>query len=67
MIVFFILSNFGVFLQGGYGYELKGFILCYTLALPFLGNSLISSIIFSFLIEVVYKMPAVKEKLFLIK
>jgi hypothetical protein len=67
VIVFFILSNFGVFLQGGYGYELKGFILCYTLALPFLGNSLISSIIFSFLIEVVYKMPAVKEKLFLIK
>lgn len=34
-VVFFILSNFGTFLGGFYGYSFAGFINCYEMALPF--------------------------------
>lgn len=34
-IVFFLLSNFGTFLSGYYGYSFAGFIECYTMAIPF--------------------------------
>ena len=33
--IFFIVTNFGVYLSGMYGYSVKGFIECYTLAIPF--------------------------------
>ena len=54
-VIFFIISNFGVWLNGSYGYTLEGMALCYTLALPFFGYNLISTIIFSVIIETVYK------------
>ena len=53
--LFFIITNFGVWISGIYGITLNGFIVCYTLALPFFGYSLISTIIFSSIIETVYK------------
>ena len=52
-LVFFILTNLGVWLLGSYGYSFNGFLMCYILALPFFGYSLISTIIFSFLIELI--------------
>jgi hypothetical protein len=52
--IFFIISNFGVWSLGGYGYTLKGMISCYTLALPFFGYSAISTLFFSVIIEAVY-------------
>ena len=54
-IIFFILSNFGVWLGGTYGYDLNGFIACYILALPFFGYSVLSTLIFSVAIETIYK------------
>ena len=53
-IIFFIISNFGVWLLGGYEYNLSGLALCYFMAIPFYSNTLISTIIYSILIEVVY-------------
>jgi hypothetical protein len=50
-ILFFILTNFGVWINGSYGYTLNGFLSCYILALPFFGYSLISTFIFSSIIE----------------
>lgn len=50
--VFFIFTNFGVWLTGGYGYNINGFLTCYIVAVPFFGFSLISTMIFSFLIEI---------------
>ena len=35
--IFYIITNFGVWSLGFYGYSLKGLIECYTLAIPFLG------------------------------
>ena len=49
--LFYIITNFGVWSLGGYGYTLEGMIVCYTLALPFFGYTVISTIIFSAVIE----------------
>jgi hypothetical protein len=49
--IFFLITNFGVWSYGSYGYSIEGFMLCYSLALPFFGNTLISTIIFSVIIE----------------
>jgi hypothetical protein len=51
--IFFIVTNFGVWSLGSYGYTFEGLILSYTLALPFFGNTLISTIIFSVFIELI--------------
>ena len=57
--LFFLVTNFGIWLLGTYGYSLDGLILCFTLALPFFGYSLISTLIFSVLIESIYKIKFV--------
>ena len=62
-ILFFIITNFGVWSLGSYGYSLNGIIICYTLALPFFGYSLISTFIFSGIIEAIYKMRFVNLKI----
>ena len=54
-VIFFFVSNFGVWLGGSYGYDLSGFLNCYILALPFFGYSVLSTLIFSVIIETVYK------------
>jgi len=53
--IFFIVSNFGVWLNGSYGYSLNGMLNCYLLAIPFFGFSLLSTLIFSVIIETIYK------------
>ena len=55
VLIFFVITNFGVWSLGSYGYTLNGLITCYTLALPFLGNTLISTIIFAIIIEILVK------------
>ncbi len=62
-LIFFIVTNFGVWSLGSYGYSVEGFITCYTLALPFFGYTLVSTLLFSILIESVYKFYLVKTKL----
>jgi len=62
-IYFFIISNFGVWLLTNmYSNDLAGFILCYINALPFLKNSIISSIIFSILIFYTYELLFLRGK-----
>ena len=57
--LFFIVTNFGVWSLGSYGYSLSGIISCYILALPFFGYSLISTLIFASIFESLIKF---KEK-----
>ena len=53
-ILFFIISNFGVWLFSDlYTLNVQGFIACYTMAIPFLQNSLIGTIIFGLIIELI--------------
>ena len=54
--LFYIITNFGVWSMGSYGYNLEGLILSYTLAIPFFGYSLISTFIFSAIIECLLKL-----------
>tara|TARA_B100000579_G_C22375728_1_gene640399 strand:+ start:31 stop:528 length:498 start_codon:yes stop_codon:yes gene_type:complete len=49
--LFFIITNFGVWSLGSYGYTLDGLVNCYFLAIPFFSYSLISTFIFSAFIE----------------
>lgn len=50
-ILFFIITNFGVWVQGGYGYSIEGFLNCYILAIPFFNFTILSTIIYSLAIE----------------
>lgn len=59
-IIFFTITNFGVWSLGFYGYSLKGLLECYTLAIPFFGYTLISTLIFSVIIETVLKFKFIK-------
>ena len=61
--IFFIITNFGVWSIGVYGYTLNGFLTCYTLAIPFFTYSLISTLIFSSFIEAAYKVKSRKLKI----
>jgi hypothetical protein len=60
--LFFIVTNFGVWTLGSYGYNLEGLLLCYTLAIPFFAYSLTSTFIFSGIIEAIYKFNFLKLK-----
>ena len=44
--VFFLVTNFGIWSQGSYGYNFEGFILCYTLAIPFFAYNAIQHLYF---------------------
>ena len=55
---FFIVTNFGVWSLGSYGYTLEGLMMSYTLAIPFFTYSIISTFIFSGIIEGIYKLTS---------
>ena len=65
-LIFFVVSNFGVWALGSPGvydiaYEksLSGLIECYILAIPFFGNTFLSTIIFVYPAIFIYKsLPA---------
>ena len=59
-VIFFVVTNFGVWSMGSYGYTINGFLLCYTLAIPFFAYSLVSTIIFSGIVEGCYKLSFLK-------
>ena len=60
-LIFYFVSNFGVWLLGNtYTNDFSGLILCYFMGLPFLQNSLISSLVISALIEFVISMNFAK-------
>ena len=60
VVIFFIITNFGVWLTGMYGYDFKGLIACYVLAIPFFGYNLISTAILSIFIETIIKLNRTK-------
>ena len=61
-LIFFIISNFGVWVLGSPGvldllYEknLNGLVECYILAIPFFGNTFLSTLVFSYPAIFIYK------------
>ena len=49
-VVFFIISNFGVWLIG-YPKTVSGFVMCYTAAIPFFINTILGDLFYSFLLK----------------
>mgnify|MGYP000953579056 CR=1 FL=1 len=58
--IFFVITNFGIWSLGYYGYNLNGLLTCYTLAIPFFAYSLISTLFFSSIFEGTYKFYKLK-------
>jgi len=61
-VIFFLVSNFGVWALGSpgvndiaYDKSLSGLIQCYILAIPFFGNTFMSTLIFSYPAIFIYK------------
>ena len=50
--IFFITTNFGIWLVGSYGYTFSGLITCFVLAIPFFTNTIVSTAIYAFIIEI---------------
>jgi hypothetical protein len=46
-VIFFFVTNFGVWLAGWYGHTLAGLATCFELAIPFFRNTLASSVLYS--------------------
>ncbi len=57
-LIFFLVSNFGVWLLGGYTYTFSGLISCYTMGIPFFKNTLSSTLLYS----IVLSMPVLYKK-----
>jgi len=46
--LFFLITNFGVWLTSGYYQKnIQGILSCYTMALPFFGNTLAGTLLYS--------------------
>ena len=67
-VIFFVVSNFGVWVLGSPGvydiaYEksLSGLIQCYVLAIPFFGNTFLSTLIFSYPVIFIYRSLAARS------
>ena len=62
-IGFFLISNFFVWAGGKmYPQTMEGFITCYTMALPFLKNTLISNLLYSAVMFGVYEYAKTRVK-----
>jgi len=48
--IFFVITNFGVFIAGWYGYSFEGLVSCFTMAIPFFRATLTSSVLYSCLL-----------------
>ena len=66
-LIFFIISNFGVWALGSPGVQeiaydksLNGLVECYILAIPFFGNTFLSTVIFAYPAIFIYKSLAAK-------
>ncbi len=55
-VIFFIVTNFGVWLVGNYEYSLNGLITCYYMALPFFAGTIVSTLVFSLIIEFMFNL-----------
>ena len=67
-LIFFIISNFGVWALGSpgvydiaYDKNFNGLLQCYILAIPFFGNTFLSTLIFAYPAVFIYKSLTVRS------
>jgi len=61
-VVFFIVSNFGVWAVGWYPYTLEGFISCYVAAIPFFRSTVASTLFYSCVFFGLYEIIAYRVR-----
>jgi hypothetical protein len=54
-LIFFIISNFGVWVLG-YPHTIEGLVMCYTLAIPFFGYSIMGDLFWGYTFKYSYKL-----------
>jgi hypothetical protein len=52
-LIFFIVSNFGTWLIG-YPHTIEGLLMCYTLAIPFFGYSILGDLFWGYTFKHLY-------------
>ena len=60
-LIFFVISNYGYYFTGYYGYGLEALVQCYLMAIPFFGFSILSTFVFSLIIELLIKIKKVSR------
>ena len=63
-VIFFLITNFGVWFGGMYQPNFFGLTESYIMGLPFFGYSIISTFLFSTLIETIYKFAKYRFRIF---
>jgi hypothetical protein len=61
-VLFYVVTNFGVWLLGYYPMNLKGLVDCYVLAIPFFRTMLVSTLVYSFVFFGLYELIASRVK-----
>lgn len=61
-ILFYLVTNFGVWLMGWYPHTLKGLIDCYVLAIPFLRTFAVATLIYTAAFFGIYEYIASKVR-----
>jgi len=56
--LFYVISNFGVWLAGWYPHNLKGLIVCYIMALPFLRSFTLATLFYAAIFFGIYELVA---------
>jgi len=64
-VVFFIISNFGVWLIG-YPKTVSGIVMCYTAAIPFFINTILGDLFYSYILKYSFNVT-LKSKVFKIR
>ena len=62
VLFFYLITNFGVWSLGSYGYNLSGLVNCYIMAIPFLGNTISSTLLYSSFIEIFFIKKSLLKK-----
>lgn len=53
-VVFFLITNFGVWIMGYYPRSVEGFLQCYAMAIPFFRSTLLSTVSYSAVVFGIY-------------
>jgi hypothetical protein len=55
-VIFFVITNFGVWLTGYYSLTFSGLVQCYTMAIPFFRNSIAGDLIYAAVMFGIYEL-----------
>ena len=62
-VFFFVVTNFGVWLTSGmYAHNWSGIVSCYTLALPFFRNTVMSDVVFTAALFGIYALATHRQR-----